>query len=460
MPAFRLAACANAPRSDVRPLQAIPVTLHSPEQRMKTQSIHIRRRLPVLGSVLAGAFSTIGNSVAMVALPWFVLTLTGSPLWTGVAAAAGMLPMIVCSLVGGGLVDRFGPRWIAFTGDFTSALAVAAVPVLYHLDMLGIGTLVALIAVGAMMDGPAAIAAESRHPELARLAGFRLERIKAADELIESAGVLVGPALAGVMIALVGVEDTLWLTAGCSLAAAVLDVLSLPTRRRASGAQPVAIGVPGALEAVRFLLRDPLLRSLITLGTLFGIIFGALQGVVMPAFFKESGQGAMNLGLFLSATGGGAIVGTLAYAAWGHRLPGRSILVFGCAIEALSILVLAFAPPVSVLIVAGALAGLATGPIGPLVATAVLRRVPSRLRGRVLGTADALELSAIPAAIVLAGGAVEVFGAQWLLFGCAAALAGTTLLAVFLPGLKLLGMRRGGNAEASSAGGDGVLEGD
>lgn len=407
-----------------------------------------------MGSVLAGAFSTLGNAVAMVALPWFVLTLTGSPLWTGIAAAAGVLPMIAGSLFGGGLVDRFGPRWIAFSGDFISALAVAAVPLLHHLDMLGIGTLVALIAIGAAMDGPASIAAESRHPELARLAGFRLERIKAADELIESAGVLVGPALAGVMIALVGVEDTLWLTAGCSLAAAILDVISLPTRRKSGVAQEVAIGLAGAWEAVRFLLSDQLLRSLIMLGTLFGIIFGAMEAVVMPAFFKASGQSAMHLGLFLSATGGGAIVGTLAYAAWGHRVSGRGILIFGCAVEALAVLVLALAPPVSVLIAAGAVAGFATGPIGPIVATAALRRVPVKLRGRVLGAADALELSAIPLAIILAGGAVEIFGAQCLLFGCAAALAATTLLAAFLPGLRHLDLRRTGNVAHASVGND------
>lgn len=421
---------------------------------MSRHSIRIRRRLPVLGSVMAGAFSTLGNAVAMVALPWFVLTLTGSPLWTGIAAAAGVLPMIAGSLFGGGLVDRFGPRWIAFSGDFISALAVAAVPLLYHLDMLGIGTLVALIAIGAAMDGPASIAAESRHPELARLAGFRLERIKAADELIENAGVLVGPALAGVMIALVGVEDTLWLTAGCSLAAAILDVISLPTRRKSVGAEQVAIGLAGAWEAVRFLLRDPLLRSLIMLGTLFGIIFGAMEAVVMPAFFKATGQSAMSLGLFLSASGGGAILGTLAYAAWGHRLSGRGILIFGCAVEALAILVLALAPPVSLLIAAGAVAGFATGPIGPIVATAALRRVPVKLRGRVLGAADALELSAIPLAIILAGGAVEVFGAQPLLLGCAAALAGTTVIAVFLPGLKQLDRRRIGNAARLPVGDD------
>ncbi len=400
--------------------------------------IAYRRRLPVLGSIAAGGLSAIGNSVAMVALPWFVLTLTGSPLWTGIAAAAGMVPLIAGMLVGGGLVDRFSPRWIAVGGDLASALSVAAVPLLHHLDALGIGGLIALIAVGSLMDGPAGIAAESRHPELARLAGFRLERIKAVDELVENASVLVGPALAGAMIALVGIGDTLWLTAACSLAAAILDVVSLPARRKTSRSGPAPTGIAGALEGARFLLRDPLMRSLILLGTLFGVAFGALEAVVMPAFFRETGQGAASLGLFLSAAGGGAIAGTLAYAAWSHRVRGRLVLLAGCAVETLAMLVLTFAPPIPVLVAAGALAGFATGPIGPIVATATLKRVPVRLRGRALGIADAIELAAIPAAIVAAGAVVELLGAAPVLLALAVALGAITLLAAGLPGLRQL----------------------
>lgn len=412
-------------------------------------TLSLRRRLPLTGVLAAEALSTVGNSIAMVALPWFVLTLTESPLWTGVAAAAGMAPLIVGSLFGGGLIDRFGPRWIAVIGDLISALAVAAVPLLHHMNVLSLGPLVALIALGAAMDGPAWIASESRHPELARLAGFRLERVKAIDDLIQNAGALAGPALAGAMIALAGVEDTLWLTAGCSLAAAALHALSLPTRRRSGRAKPVAIGVAGAMEAARFVLCDPLLRSLVVLGAASGVAFGALETVVMPAFFRSSGQSAASMALFLSAAAGGAIAGTLAYGAWGQRLNRRRLLLGGCAVETLSILALGLTPATPVLAAVGAIAGFAAGPVGPLVATATLRRLPAQLRGRALGVVDAIEMSAIPAAIVAAGAAVETFGATQIVFASAVALGAVTVLAARLPGLRQLDGRRDGSPARS-----------
>lgn len=398
----------------------------------------IRRSLPLFGSLAAGAFATVGNAVALFVLPWFVLTLTGSAVWTGLAAAAGVAPMIVGALIGGGLVDRFGPRRIAASGDLLSALAVGAVPLLYQADALNIGGLIALIALGAAMDGPAAIAAESRHPELARLAGIRLERIKAIDELIENAGALIGPAAAGAAIAMFGMQSALWMTAGCSLVAAILDVISLPTRRRSGGLNEPAIGLDGVREALGFLRKDQLIPSLIVLGTLFGAVFGALQAVVMPAFFKEAGQSVVDLGLLLSATATGAIGGTIAYSVWGARLGNRSMLLVGCAVQTVTIFSLSFMPPTPILLAVGAVAGMAIGPIAPIVATATLRRVPARLRGRVLGVTEAFELAAIPFGLVLAGVAVEAFGASILLVSTAAALGVLTLVAMFLPALALL----------------------
>ena len=83
----------------------------------------------------------------------------------------------------------------------------------------------------------------------------------------------------------------------------------------------------------------------------------------------------------------------------------------------------------------------AIGPIAPIVATATLRRVPARLRGRVLGVTEAFELAAIPFGLVLAGVAVEVFGVSTLLVSTAAALGILTLMAMFLPALTLLDAR-------------------
>lgn len=50
-------------------------------------------RIPLYGIILAGALSLFGNAVAGVVLPWIVLSLTGNAAWTGIAAAAGMIPL-------------------------------------------------------------------------------------------------------------------------------------------------------------------------------------------------------------------------------------------------------------------------------------------------------------------------------------------------------------------------------
>jgi macrolide resistance protein len=84
------------------------------------------RRAPLYGVILAGGLSLFGNAVAAVALPWIVLSLTGNAAWTGIAAAAGMIPLVIGAFCGGPIVDRFGSRIVAVTADLASALSVAA----------------------------------------------------------------------------------------------------------------------------------------------------------------------------------------------------------------------------------------------------------------------------------------------------------------------------------------------
>ncbi|MEN1585681.1 MFS transporter, partial [Pseudomonas aeruginosa] len=139
------------------------------------------RRLPLLGSQAAGAVGALGNAVAMVAMPWFVLELTDSPAQAGLAAAAGTVPLVAGMLFGGSLIERFGPRRVAVCGDLVSAASVAAVPALHALGLLSLPLLLLLIALGAVLDGPTRVAADSRRPELARLARTPLERATSHD---------------------------------------------------------------------------------------------------------------------------------------------------------------------------------------------------------------------------------------------------------------------------------------
>jgi macrolide resistance protein len=131
--------------------------------------LRVRRRIPLYGLIAAGGFSMLGNAVASVALPWFVLSLTDSAAWTGAAAAVGLGPLIVGSFVGGMVVDRFGSRRVAVMADLLSAVSVAAIAVLLLSGHLKLGVVLCLIAVGALLDGPGSIALDVRIPDLARL---------------------------------------------------------------------------------------------------------------------------------------------------------------------------------------------------------------------------------------------------------------------------------------------------
>ena len=88
----------------------------------------LRHKLPLFGLFTSGTLGLLGNAIAAVALPWFVLTLTQSPLTAGIATAAGLLIIVISAFFGGSLIDRYWPRTIAAAAGVVSAAAVAAVP--------------------------------------------------------------------------------------------------------------------------------------------------------------------------------------------------------------------------------------------------------------------------------------------------------------------------------------------
>lgn len=379
-----------------------------------------RRRAPLYGVIAAGGFSLLGNAVAGVALPWMVLSLTGNAAWTGVAAAAGMVPLVIGAFFGGPLVDRFGSRVVAVTADLISAASVAAMPLLFFSGQLGLGALIALIVIGALLDGPGMIAHDARVPELARIARLPIERVTAIDELLENASVIFGPPIAGVAIAVFGIEYALLITAGCSLIAAVVGAICLPRRRRRAVRSTTGPDTGHAMLAgLRFLISDPLLRLILVVAMVILAAFGALNTVILPALFRAEGANALDLGLFLAVAGLGAATSAVGFAIWGRHWNGRVLLVSGLFGGALSFGLIAFIHSGPYLLSAAALLGLSTGALSPFANALFLKRAPSAIRGGVLGTTTALAMVATPAAVLIAGLGVEAIGAGAFLYGLA-----------------------------------------
>lgn len=381
-----------------------------------------RRRGPLVTLLAAALLFRVGNAVAALALPWFVLSHTGSAAWAGVTGASGVVATIVGAWVGGGVVDRFGRGLVALISGAVGGVAVAGIPLLDAVGALSPAALLACVVFGAALDAPGMAAQDSELPGLGRVAGLSVERVASLKALMGNVAILGGPALGGAAVGLLGAAPTLALTALCSILAGVLGAWVLPWQ----GARARA-GALSTRAGVAFLWRDPLLRPLLGVVMLFAGVTSANGSVLLPALFVDEGRPAAELGLFSSAMGAGGLAGIALHAWAGARVGPQRWLAVAFSGFAVASLVLSLAPRMPALMLLGALVGVLTSPTSPILNAAIYNRTPPELLGRVLGAISAVMLSAAPAVMLAAGSFVEIAGPRSGLVS-SAALAGSLAL--------------------------------
>src|SRR6218665_1944041 len=104
---------------------------------------------------VATVLSTSGTRFSAIAIPWLVLTTTGSPVLTGLTGFAEMLPYVLAKALGGPLIDRLGARRIASPSDLAWMAAIALIPLLHLAGLLSMATILPLVAVLGVTRGPA-----------------------------------------------------------------------------------------------------------------------------------------------------------------------------------------------------------------------------------------------------------------------------------------------------------------
>jgi MFS family permease len=144
--------------------------------------------------------------------------------------------------LGGVIIDRLGYRRVSVSADLVSGIGVAAIPLLYATSGLAFWQLLGSVFVGGLLAIPGLTARRSMLPELASLAGIRLERMNATFEGITYMALPIGPALAGVLVTLLGPANVLWLDAASfALSALVaMSLLALPVLRELDQPAPLA----------------------------------------------------------------------------------------------------------------------------------------------------------------------------------------------------------------------------
>ena len=269
--------------------------------------------------------SLIGTWVQITAQGWLVYQLTGSKILLGTVAAVGMLPLLLFSLWGGSVADRYPKRTVVVytqIGMMLTAFVFAALVGSGHIQPWHILVLSALGGVAMAFDMPArqAFMVEmTSHEDL-------MNAVSLNSSLANGARV-VGPAVAGVLMASVGVTWCFILN-GVSFIAVIagLAMMRLPTF--VPPAKPHSTG-RHILEGFRYVAGHRPLRILLLLFGVVGV-FGWSYSVLLPAYATDILHvGESGYGVLLSANGLGALLGALTVAAYGNRVPPRVMILGG-----------------------------------------------------------------------------------------------------------------------------------
>jgi MFS family permease len=270
-------------------------------------------------------------------------------------------------------------------------------------------------------------ARETMLPEAATRAGWTLDHANSVYEAVFNLAYIVGPGIGGMLIATLGGVETMWVTAaafGFSIAAiSVLKLEGVGKPDRSALPDRVWAGV---VEGLKFVWNLKVLRTLAIIDLTVTGLYMPMEAVLFPKYFTDRDEPAQ-LGWVLMALSIGGLIGALSYAVLVRYVKRRVTMLIAVITLGVAMTIIAFLPPLPVILSLSAVVGFVYGPIQPIYNYVMQTNAPAHLRGRVVGVMGSLAYAAGPLGLVIAGPLADTAGLQ------------TTFLALSLP-MLLLGL--------------------
>ncbi|MDA0271286.1 MAG: MFS transporter, partial [Chloroflexi bacterium] len=358
--------------------------------------------------------TSLGVQLVQTAILWQVYELTGSALLLGLTGLARAAPHMVLSLVGGVVADRFNRVRLIQAGQLTNGILIAALAALTILGSVEVWHLYVVTFLNSAFSAITNPARTALIPSL--VPRDRLVNAVALNATIGQASQIVGPALAGVTIAFMGLGPT-YVINGAVYVAAMIVIFGIQTPM----ARPSVLETPweSFMEGLNFVRQKPVIISLLLLD-LGETIFGSYRAL-LPIIADNLGVGATGYGLLSAAPGVGALAGAAFILGLGDMRYKGLYTVFGVLAYCVALAMLAVSPWFWLAIIASVLLG-ATNSIQMIPRNTVILAIsPDALRGRVEAFRSMLAGGGPPLGYTLSGGLAAVFGAPIALLAGAAA---------------------------------------
>lgn len=381
------------------------------------------------------SFSVLGDGMTRVALIWFVYSTTGSARAVGTLLLCYTGPIIVGGMMAGMLLDRFDRRHVMIADNLTRGAVIALIPLLHAFGRLALWHAYVVAAVYGLLMMISLAGGPSLVPSL--VPDGQLSTANALEMLSFTLGGVVGPPLAGFLIAVIGAPNVVIVdVASYALFAAALSRVRLAPRPAASAPAGPTYHLG---HAVRLLLGNRILLSTTAMFLCFNIGRGMLL-VWLPILADHSlGGGAGLYGILLGAEATGEVTSSLLAGGMSPRIPLGASICLSQTLAGIVLLVVLATRNVWGAAVALVLFGASSAPLTIWAQTLRMRIIPERLRGRAFALLRTLMQSGTPIGGVLGGVLLPLVGIPTMI-----ALSACVVGAPGLIGAQVRELRRGG----------------
>ncbi|WP_026905678.1 MFS transporter [Paucisalibacillus globulus] len=291
------------------------------QDKIKVPIFHNRSFVLLLISAL---FSSPGYFVYLIGAEWLMLTITDNRFYFGMLFFVAAIPRLILLVVGGIIADRVNKRTILFWSDFTRAILIGILIVLISTDTVAIWHLLVLSGLFGISDAFSYPAMQSLIPTL--LEEDQLQRGNSFIQMTAQISPILGPALGGTLIALLGFTGV-FSVACVLLLLASIAVLFIRVKESEESNEENHTPLADLKEGFLYARKNELIISVVIMALFLNLFFSGPIAIGMPVIVKDIFEGsAVSLATIQTSMGVGALLGAILLASWKLKKPGKVVI--------------------------------------------------------------------------------------------------------------------------------------
>ncbi len=366
---------------------------------------------------IGSVFSYFSSQMQQPAQQWLAYELTNSPFKLGLVMAMQTIPMVVLSLYSGVIIDRIQKKTVLIAYQVFNSVICIMVAVLISFDLIQYWHLLLASFFNGVNSAFYLTARNAIVPEL--VSRDKIYNAIALNNVGSNIAQIAGPALAGVLIAVIGIDGAYYVGVGIILAGAGLfSFLTATSQIVKDRGMSVGKNLSQGLKYIRIHNVLIIFLAMECMVTIFGFSYQNL----LPFFATELNQESEGYGFMLSAVGAGSLLGSLFIASLGNFKRKGMILLSACGALGVTLILFSVSGTIGKAMGAGAssiylatfilvLVGVASYAFLSTSNTLIQMNVDSEFRGRINGVYG-MVIGLYPVSMLLAGTAAEYLGAS------------------------------------------------